>query len=89
MPRLPSTTIATLPQGPARRVFFLRQLLAEHTLCLMNIAPYPSRRRDSAHDRMLRLMEMFSRVLACRGIATANVAARLALAKSNPNGALS
>ena len=60
--------------------------LTERALSLMDIAPYPSRGRDSAHDGMLRLMEMFGRVLACRGIATADMAARSALAKSNPNG---
>ena len=38
---------------------------------------------------MLRLMEVFGRVLARGGIATANVAARLALAKSYPNRPLS
>jgi hypothetical protein len=50
----------------------------------MDIAPDPSGGRDSAHDRMLRLMEMFGRVLARRGIATTNVTAGLALAKRNP-----
>jgi hypothetical protein len=54
----------------------------------MDIAPGPSRRRDSAHDGMLGLMEVFGRVLAGRGIAAADVAARLTLAKSNPNGPL-
>jgi hypothetical protein len=38
---------------------------------------------------MLRLMEVFGRVLARRRIATADMAARLALAKSNPNSSLS
>jgi hypothetical protein len=37
---------------------------------------------------MLRIMEMFGGVLARRRIATANVAARLAFAKSDPKGAL-
>ena len=55
----------------------------------MDVAPSPSGRRDSAHDGMLRLMEVFGRVLARRGIATADMAARLALAKSNPNSSLS
>jgi len=54
----------------------------------MDITPYPSRRRDSAHDRMLCLLEVPVRVLARRGIATANVAARLALAKSYPKRSL-
>lgn len=34
---------------------------------------------------MLRLMEVFGRVLALRGITPANVAARLALAKLDPD----
>jgi hypothetical protein len=67
---------------------FKRQRLNEHTLCLMDIAPCPRCRRDSAHDGMLRLMEMFGCVPPRRGIATANMAARLALAKRNPNGSL-
>ena len=50
----------------------------------MDIAPCPSCRWNSAHDRMLRLMEVFGRMLALRGITTANVAARLALAKRDP-----
>jgi len=62
--------------------------LTEHTLYLMHIAPYPSRRRNSAHDRMLGRMEMFGRVLAGRGIATTDMAARLALPKRNPNSSL-
>jgi hypothetical protein len=36
---------------------------------------------------MLRLMEVFGRVLARRGIATANMTARSAFAKLYPNGA--
>jgi hypothetical protein len=64
---------------------FLRQRkLTEDTLLLMNIAPCPGRGWDRAHDRMLRHMKMLGGVLAGRGIATADVAARLALAKSNP-----
>jgi hypothetical protein len=55
----------------------------------MDITPCPGRRWDSPHDGMLRLMEVFGRVLARGGIATANVAARLALAKSYPNRPLS
>jgi hypothetical protein len=62
-----------------------RRRLTEHTLCVMDVAPGPSRRRDSTHDRVLRLMEVFGRVLARRGITTANVTTRLALAKSNPD----
>ena len=54
----------------------------------MDIAPYPSRGRDSAHDGMLRFMEVLGRVLARRGIATADVAARLALAQSYPKRSL-
>jgi predicted nuclease of predicted toxin-antitoxin system len=54
----------------------------------LDIAPYPSRRRNSTHDRMLCLMEVLARMLARRGIATANVAARLALAKSYPKRSL-
>jgi hypothetical protein len=38
---------------------------------------------------MVRFMEMFGRVLARGGIATADVAARLALAKRNPNSSFS
>jgi hypothetical protein len=63
--------------------------LTEDTLYLMDIAPCPTRRRDSAHDRMLCLMEVFGRMLAGRGIATANVAARLALPKRDPSSSLS
>jgi predicted transcriptional regulator len=37
---------------------------------------------------MLRLLEMFGCVLACRRIATANVAARLTLVKRYPKSAL-
>jgi hypothetical protein len=63
----------------------LRQLeLTEDALRLMDIAPYPSRGRDSTHDGMLCLMEVLGRVFARRGIATADVAARLALAQSYP-----
>ena len=62
--------------------------LTKGTLCLVDIAPYPSRRWDSAHDGMLCFMEVPGRVLARRGIATANVAARLALAKSDPKSSL-
>jgi hypothetical protein len=58
--------------------------LTETALRLMDIAPYPSRGRDSAHDGMSRLMEVLGRVLTRRGIATADVAARLALAQSYP-----
>ena len=56
----------------------------EHPLCLVDVAPYPGRGRDSAHDRMLSLEKVPVCMLARRGIATANVAARLALAKSDP-----
>ena len=63
--------------------------LTEDTLRLMDVAPCPSRRRDSSHDRMLCLMEVFGRMLSRRGIATADVAARSALAKRNPNSSLS
>jgi hypothetical protein len=42
----------------------------------MDEAPYPSRGRDGAHHRMLRLMKISGRMLARRGIATADVAAR-------------
>jgi hypothetical protein len=38
---------------------------------------------------MVRFMEMFGRVLACGGIATADMAAGLALAKRNPNSSFS
>ena len=62
--------------------------LTKGTLRLMDIAPYPSRRWDSAHDCMLRLMKVPGRVLARRGIATADVAARLALAKRYPKSSL-
>ena len=64
------------------------EILAERILCLMDIAPYPGRRRDGAHHGMLRLMKMLGCVLAGGGIATADVAARLALAKRNPNSSL-
>lgn len=50
----------------------------------MEIAPNPSRWRQRAHDRMLRLMEVFGRVLARRRVATADVTARLALAQRDP-----
>jgi hypothetical protein len=62
--------------------------LFEHTLCLMHIAPDPGGRGNSAHHWMLRVMEMFSGVLARRRIATANVAAGSALAKSDPKSTL-
>ena len=62
--------------------------LIEHILCLVHIAPDPGRRRHSTHHWMLRIMEMFGGVLARRRIATANVAARSAFAKSDPKGAL-
>ena len=54
----------------------------------MDIAPDPSRGWDSAHDGMVRLMEMFGRVLARRGIATTNVTTGLALAKRDPKSPL-
>jgi hypothetical protein len=54
----------------------------------MDIAPCPSRRRDSTHDGVLRLVKMLGRVLACRGIATADVAARLTLPESDPGHSL-
>jgi sporulation-control protein spo0M len=54
----------------------------------MDIAPCPGRRRDCAHDRVVGRMKMLGRVLARRGIAAANVTARLALAKLYPNGSL-
>ena len=47
----------------------------------MDVAPSPSGRRDSAHDGMLRLMECLVAGLPVEGIATADMAARLALAK--------
>ena len=59
--------------------------LTEDTLRLMDVAPCPSRRRDSSHDRMLCLMEVFGRMLSRRGIATADVAARSALANRDPD----
>jgi hypothetical protein len=62
--------------------------LIEDILFLMDIAPYPSRGRDSTHDGMLCLMEVLGRVLARRGIATADVAARLTFAKSDPKRSL-
>jgi len=51
----------------------------------MDITPYPRGRRHRAHDRVLGIMEVSGRVLARRGFVTTNVAARLALAKRNPN----
>ncbi|HEU4478611.1 MAG TPA: hypothetical protein VFR80_08840 [Pyrinomonadaceae bacterium] len=54
----------------------------------MHIAPDPARRRNSAHHRMLRIMEMFGGVLAGGRITTTNVAARPALAKRDPQRAL-
>ena len=59
--------------------------LAEHALCLMDIAPYRCSGRNSAHDRMFGRMEMPGRVPARRRIAAAHVAARLALARRSPN----
>ena len=38
----------------------------EHALALMDIAPCPRGRRQRAHDRMIRRLEMFGRVLARR-----------------------
>ena len=54
----------------------------------MDIAPYPCRGRDGAHDGMLRLTKVLGRVLPTRRIA-ADMAARLAFAKRNPNRSLS
>ena len=54
----------------------------------MDIAPDPRRGRDSAHDGMVRLMKMFGRVLARRGIAATNVTAGLALAQRDPKSSL-
>jgi hypothetical protein len=62
--------------------------LIKDTLRFVDVAPRPGGRRDGAHNRMLRLMEVFGRVLARRGIATADVAARLAFAQSNPKSSL-
>ena len=62
--------------------------LIEHILGLVHIAPDPGCRRHSAHHWMLRIMEMFSGMLAGRRIATADVTARSALAKSDPKSAL-
>jgi hypothetical protein len=58
----------------------------EDTLLLMNVTPCPGCRRQRAHDRMLRRLEMFGRVFSRRGIAAVDMAAGLTLAKSDPNG---
>jgi hypothetical protein len=92
--RRPCSFIQTLRRRACRWRSYNRQLalkapaLFEHTLCLMHIAPDPGGRGNSAHHWMLRVMEMFGGVLARRRIATANVAAASALAKSNPKRAL-
>jgi hypothetical protein len=49
---------------PATEMLSLTEhTLTEHTLRLVDIAPYPGRRGNSAHDGMLRLMEVFGCVL--------------------------
>jgi hypothetical protein len=59
--------------------------LAERGLRFVDVAPSPSRWRRCAHDRMLRCLEMLGRVFAGRGVAAADVTARLTLAQRYPH----
>src|SRR5262249_45920288 len=59
--------------------------LPEAPLRLVDVAPRPqSSRHDGAHHGMPRLMEVLCRVLGGRGVAAADMAARLALPQFDP-----
>src|SRR5262249_49145298 len=62
-----------------------RGILPEAPLRLVDGAPRPRRPgHDGAHPGMARLMEVLGRVLADRGVAAADMAARLALPELDP-----
>src|SRR4026209_128639 len=83
---IPNVWVGVLPGRGLRSPIGTRSggSLIEHILRLVHIAPDPGRWRHSAHHRMLRVVEMFGGMLAGRRIATADVTARSALAKSDP-----
>src|SRR5262245_32851661 len=62
-----------------------RGILPEAPLRLVDVAPRPrSPGHDRSHHGMARLVEVLCRVLAGRGVATADMAARLALPELDP-----
>src|SRR3954471_21126224 len=66
----------------------VRGISPEAPLGLVNVAPRPRRPgHDGSHHGMARRTEVLCRVLARRGVATSDVAARPALPELDPAGA--